>query len=148
MNNLYVYIAAPWFTPDQAERLEEVKEVLDVLCIEYYSPKDDCLYVPGDTTPQEVLRANLEGIDKSDFIVCVTDGKDVGTIWEAGYAYQKVGILYVWFTGTKEQKFNLMLAATGDVVRNKDQLVRALKYAIAHDGALPGDNRSDTYEIE
>lgn len=124
------YIAAPFFNPTQNLILDHVKDSFDKVKIEYFSPKDECLYEPGKTTPQEVLDMNVEAIDKASHMLVVTNGKDVGTMFEAGYAYATgKSIIYLWVGGDSSQKFNLMLGASGRVCRSfvqLDQMLEAL----------------------
>jgi len=123
----YVYIAGPFFNPEQIAIVEEIKSILERQSFKYFSPKDECLYEPGKTTPEQVLNINLEALDRSDLTVCITDGKDPGTMFEAGWCYAKcIPIIYVWLGGQPGQKFNLVLAASGSVVRSYPELVRAL----------------------
>jgi nucleoside 2-deoxyribosyltransferase len=128
MSSLYFYIASPFFNDYQLKVVEDIKSILDNNKISYFSPKDECMYKEGETTPEEILDMNLEGLNKTDVCICVTDGKDPGTMFEAGWCYAKeIPIIYVWLTGTPEQKFNLVLAASGSVVRNYEQLERAIR---------------------
>jgi hypothetical protein len=127
MKNPFIYIAGPFFNPEQIQVIEDIKAVLDAQKLSYFSPKDECLYEPGKTTPEEVLDVNLEALERTDLTICVTDGKDPGTMFEAGWCYAKyVPIIYVWLGGLPGQKFNLVLAASGSVVRSYEQLNKAL----------------------
>jgi len=117
-----VYIAAPFFNPEQTLVVEEIKAILDVHEIEYFSPKDESMFKQGDA-PKDILDLNCSAIDCATLVIVVTDGKDVGAIWEAGYAYAKgKQILYVWLSREPDQKFNIMLAASGEVVHNYEDL--------------------------
>jgi len=127
------YLAGPWFTDAQMARLERVKSILAGQGITYFSPKDENLFKPGMTT-KDVLNANLIAMDESQFVLAITDGKDVGTMFECGWAHAKdIPILYVWLTREYGQKFNLMLAASGAFVTTEHELKMALvnwlKYA-------------------
>ena len=127
MKDPYIYIAGPFFNQYETGIINRIKSILDTYRYEYFSPKDELMFKPGVTTPEDILRANVNGLMKADLLVCVTDGKDPGTMFEAGWAFAKgLPIIYIWLTGTKEQKFNVMLAATGSVVRSLDQLCKAL----------------------
>ena len=127
MKDPYIYIAGPFFNQYETGIINRIKSILDTYRYEYFSPKDELMFKPGVTTPEDILRANVNGLMKADLLVCVTDGKDPGTMFEAGWAFAKgLPIIYIWLTGTKEQKFNVMLAATGSVVRSFDQLCKAL----------------------
>jgi nucleoside 2-deoxyribosyltransferase len=127
MKDPYVYIAGPFFNQYETGIINRIKYILDTYRYEYFSPKDELMFKPGVTTPEDILRANVNGLMAADLLIVVTDGKDPGTMFEAGWAFAKgVPMIYVWLTGTKEQKFNVMLAATGSVVRSFDQLFKAL----------------------
>jgi len=123
----YIYIAGPFFNEYELGIINRIKYILDTYRYEYFSPKDELIFKPGVTTPEDILRANVRGLMAADLLIVVTDNKDPGTMFEAGWAYAKgIPIIYMWLTGTKEQKFNVMLASTGSVVRSLDQLFKAL----------------------
>jgi nucleoside 2-deoxyribosyltransferase len=123
----YVYIAGPFFNPEQTEIIEQIKTVLHDSMLKYFSPKDECMYEPGKTTPEQVLEINIAALSKTDLVICVSDGKDPGTMFEAGWSYAKnIPIIYLWLGGLPGQKFNLVLAASGSVVRSYEQLLAAL----------------------
>ena len=122
-----IYIAGPFFNAEQTTVINNIRFVIEELDLEHFSPKDECMFVPGVTTPEEVLDINMKALEKTKLLVCVTDGKDPGTMFEAGYSYAKnIPIIYVWLSGSKGQKFNLMLGASGSVVRTMSQLRNAL----------------------
>lgn len=128
LDNLYVYIAAPFFNETQIRRLEFVKEILEDKQIPFFSPKDESLFMPGITTPEEVFASNMSALDKTTLLVCITDDKDTGTIFEAGYCSAKnIPIIYLWTTAQSGQKFNIMLAASGSVCTSYTQLRDALE---------------------
>jgi len=111
------YVAGPFFNKTQVEIVERVKKELDKLGIEYYSPKDECLYTPeNDITPAEVFMGNIKAIMQSDFIIAITDGKDTGTMFEAGFGWgMRIPILYIW-VNHNHQPFNIMLAESASYV--------------------------------
>lgn len=127
------YIAGPWFNAEQMAKLEQVKRVLQVCDVEYFSPKDESMFKQGDD-PKQILDLNCKAINDCDFIVVITDGKDVGTMFEAGYAYCiDKQILYVWFDRKEGQKFNLMLGASGAVAFDSADIIEQIGY-IKQDG--------------
>lgn len=122
------YIAAPWFTPEQMNLLELVKDTVTQLNIDIFSPKDENMYTPGKTSAVEVLLGNCNAIESCDLIIVITNGKDVGTMWEAGYAFAvDKPIIYIWIAREPGQKFNLMLAASGAIAYTLDELSRSLR---------------------
>jgi nucleoside 2-deoxyribosyltransferase len=139
------YIAAPWFTPEQMNLLELVKDTIVQLDVDIFSPKDENMYTPGETSAIDVLLGNCNAIESSDLIVVITNGKDVGTMWEAGYAFAiDRPIIYVWVDRLPGQKFNLMLAASGAVAYNMIELDELLKNFIEYGDFLDdGLNRGE-----
>jgi len=139
------YIAAPWFTPEQMNLLELVKDTVVQLDVDIFSPKDENMYTPGETSAIDVLLGNCNAIESSDLIVVITNGKDVGTMWEAGYAFAiDRPIIYVWVDRLPGQKFNLMLAASGAVAYSMIELDELLKNFIEYGDFLDdGLNRGE-----
>jgi nucleoside 2-deoxyribosyltransferase len=122
-----IYIAGPFFNEEQTTLVNNIRNLLEELELPFFSPKDECMFTPGVTTPEQVLNINIRALETTEVLVCITDGKDPGTMFEAGWAYAKdMPIIYVWFSGKPGQKFNLMLGASGSVVRTMGQLKSAL----------------------
>ena len=110
-----VYIASPFFNEKQVDQVEFVKEALSASGFEYFSPKDYFVLKPNATQEdrKRIFDVNVEKIDWADFVLCNTEAKDIGTIWEAGYAYG-VGKPVVFFAeGLPDGKFNVMLSEAG-----------------------------------
>jgi len=125
---MFVYIAAPFFNDAQLRRVEHTKELLEKLGINYFSPKDASMFMPGITTPEEVFNTNVKALKTTNLLVCITDDKDTGTIFEAGYCSAlNIPIIYLWTTAKGGQKFNIMLAASGSVCKTFNQLEMALE---------------------
>lgn len=122
------YIAAPFFNPEQIETVERIKRLLDDLGVAYFSPKDECMFVKGKTKPKDILDMNVDAIRSCTFMIAVTEGKDMGTLFECGYAYAiKQDVIYYWDNDNPELKFNLMLSASGyEVAQNMGELEGAI----------------------
>ena len=128
IENMKIYFASPWFNPDQAEREERVKGRLKELGFNVWSPKDNCVCSPSadEETRQKVFSDNIYNIETCDILFAITDGKDMGTIWEAGFANginymlkpndKRIIIVYYCETLGPNGQFNLMLAQSGDIV--------------------------------
>ena len=80
----------------------------------------------------ETFEGNLHHIETADFLLVNTRDKDIGTIWEAGYAYAvKKPIVYFCAGLPEGAKFNLMLARSGvKVCTSFDQLEEYLDRTI------------------
>ena len=118
MKKMRVYLAAGWFNPVQAEELTRLENIFDEResWIELSSPRRIFVCPPG--APKKVqdltFYGNLEHIENADFLLVNTRDKDIGTIWEAGYAYAcKRPFVYFCAGLPPGAKFNLMLARSG-----------------------------------
>lgn len=125
-----IYFASPFFNEEQVEREERLKKKLRELGFLVWSPKENCNCPPdaSDELRQEVFYSNTNAMVMCDIIFVVTDGKDMGSIWEAGFvcgwnefcgyfttSYREKKVVYYCETLGSGQ-FNLMLAQSGDVV--------------------------------
>lgn len=121
-----VYLASPFFNPEQIERLQFVKSILDEQGVTYFSPMDVFVCPPDadQETRSATFEGNLAAIDDCDYVFAITDDKDMGTIWEAGYAFG-VGIPVIYYCETLPPgaPFNLMLAESAyNVITSREQL--------------------------
>jgi len=112
-----VYLASGWFSPAAAEELTMLEGVFDSReWIDLASPRR--IFVCPPDASEEVqtatFRGNLEHIATSDFLLVNTRDKDIGTIWEAGFAFAHQKPIIYFCAGLPEgAKFNLMLARSG-----------------------------------
>lgn len=123
----YCYLSSGWFkdrTPGSTDVNAQERTRLTVYSVlakhrvNVYSPKDEAI-VGNANSPlgKRILDDNVRAIDSAAFCVVNTEGKDMGTLFEAGYAYAKgVPIIYYWEHADPDAKFNLMLAFSGVVV--------------------------------
>ena len=124
-----VYIAAPFFNKMQSHIVTQIEEILTRNNIPYFSPRKESNFKQGDD-PKEILEINCNAIHHSEYVIVITDDKDVGTIWEAGYAFcADRPIIYVWLGYVPSMKFNIMLAASGNAVVHN---MLDLQYQIRH----------------
>ena len=112
-----IYLASGWFSPTQAEELTRLEKICDDRgWIDLASPRRIFVCPPGapKKTQDETFSGNLHHIKTADFLIVNTRDKDIGTIWEAGYAYaNNVPIVYFCQGLPSGAKFNLMLARSG-----------------------------------
>jgi len=107
-----IYLASPFFNPQQDQVVEDLKRSMGRFSLEYYSPKDQ-FRVNFKTDPPEKLeqcfQANIKAIREADLILAVIDDFDPGTVWEMGYAFaNKKPILA--FSAVPGRGLNLMLS--------------------------------------
>lgn len=107
-----VYLASPFFKPDQIERVELVENLLEKHGYTYFSPRKELVCPPNATHEQrkKTFEGNHNGILDAEMVIAITDGKDVGTIWEMGVAYEaNIPVVGVALT-LGNAPFNLMLS--------------------------------------
>lgn len=122
-----IYFAGPFFNPTQ---IEEHSRIYDVIKNNYdvFNPKLAAIVSTSDSADRmvDILLGNINALNECQIVVAITDTKDMGTIWETGYAYScKKPIIYYCET-LGNAPFNLMLAKTGLVARNEKELVELL----------------------
>jgi nucleoside 2-deoxyribosyltransferase len=132
------FFASPFFNPAQVEREEAMKSQLRHIGYHVYSPKEEC-FLAGNASHedrQKVFDDNCKAIQACKAVFAITDGKDMGTIWEAGYAYGiKKPILYFAET-LGDNPFNLMLAQSGKhVFRAREEVTAFAIEAALHGGS-------------
>lgn len=124
---MLIYLAAPWFTPAQAARHEAVLSVLrewreqDRDTRQVYNPRESiCPTQAAAGTCRTFYDANVAALNASDMVVAITDDKDLGTIFELGYAAaineRLKTIRLVGVALELEGPFNLMLAVACETV--------------------------------
>ena len=121
------YFASPFFNPEQVEREERMIKHLRSLGYKVFSPKEAC-HLDAKASMKsraDVFDNNCKAIRSSRAVFAVTDGKDMGTIWEAGFAYG-INKPVIYFAETLgDNQFNLMLAQSGrDVFTSQDEVTK------------------------
>jgi len=118
-NTPTVYLAGPWFTAGQPERLAKLEQLMDDLQITYYSPRLDGIDLTPTATEADrnaVFADNVSHLKQAKLVLAVVDGFDTGTIWETGTAFG-LDIPVAFYTETLGSgTFNVMLAKSGQAV--------------------------------
>ena len=112
-----VYLAVGWFSKAQSEEIKKLESICDNRDGGDLSSPRRIFVCPPDAsreTQDHTFVGNLQHIIQSDFLIVNTRDKDIGTIWEAGFAFAcKKPIIYFCQGLPKGAKFNLMLARSG-----------------------------------
>tara|TARA_B100000212_G_scaffold110904_2_gene82506 strand:+ start:11147 stop:11593 length:447 start_codon:yes stop_codon:yes gene_type:complete len=131
-----IYLASGWFNPVQAEELTKLEDIFDKRSGFFKLSSPRRIFVCPPNAPKEVqdetFYGNLRHIQQADFLLVNTRDKDIGTIWEAGYAHAYAKPIVYFCAGLPEgAKFNLMLARSGvKVCTSFDQLEEYLDKTI------------------
>lgn len=134
-NDNIVYLASPWFNKHQSEREIRIKNELRRIGFTVHSPREnsDISPITDKNVREKIFNDNINALKKCSYIFAITDEKDVGTIWEAGYIFgyrnlmQELYVLYemelgdfplvIYYCETLgDNLFNLMLAESGDII--------------------------------
>lgn len=109
-----VYLAAGFFNDRQNEALQQVIDVCETFDLKTYEPRRDSVQIGKNPTEEERqlnFDMNLDAILKSRFVIASTEGKDMGTIFEVGFAYANHIPVFGFAPFLPEgAAFNLMLA--------------------------------------
>jgi nucleoside 2-deoxyribosyltransferase len=109
-----VYLASGWFSPKALEEVEALENLLGELDFNVASPRKIFICPPNAAldVQKQTFQGNVEHIRTADFVLCNTRDKDMGTIFEAGVAYN-ANVPIVYFAQGLSGNFNLMLAQSG-----------------------------------
>lgn len=149
-----LYLASPWFNEEQDEREKRVKNRLRELGFEVFSPREEVTLTSNasEFDQQEAFEKDVNGIIDSDAVFAITNGKDMGTIWECGFACgfsylssdtQKIPVIY--FAENLNGPFNLMLARSGILTYTN---LNDVTYKEIEEALKSGYGRSYKGEIE
>lgn len=131
------YIASGFFTPQQNVDVDIIKGACREEGLLVYSPRDEFVAKADDSaeTRRAVFTSNCSAINSADLVVVNTRDKDVGSIFEAGYASaRQKPIIYFWAEAVSGsgKGFNLMLAESGiDVTHDSHSLRQAIRRWLA-----------------
>lgn len=128
-----VYLASGWFTPKALEEVEALEVLLADLGLDVASPRKIFICPPNAPldVQKDTFKGNVDHIRTADFVLCNTRDKDMGTIFEAGVAYN-ANVPIVYFAQGLTGNFNLMLAQSGVKVTTsydelRDYLTRSIE---------------------
>lgn len=111
---MLVYIAGGWFTEEQYTAVKELEDFIDTINITSFKPRLENKGSEGSDWDR-VFETNVKTLSNADLVIASTVGKDMGTIWECGFAYAK-NIPVVYYTPGID-RVNLMLAKSGVVCK-------------------------------
>ena len=146
-----IYLASGWFNPVQDAELTQLEKIFDDRSEHFELASPRRIFVCPPNAPKEVqdetFEGNLHHIKTADFLLVTTRDKDIGTIWEAGYAFAFDRPIVYFCAGLPAgAKFNLMLARSGiKVCTSFEELEDYLDRTI-NSGELPIEPYADAIE--
>lgn len=141
-----IYFASPFFNDEQREREQRLKARLRSFGFRVFSPSENSGLKPNSSQQdrEAVFKGNCDAINNAKMVFAITDGKDVGTIWEAGYAYAIDKPIAYYAETLGSNQFNLMLAQSGVAVFKDMEEVTPLTIS----KVIYGDETPFTGDIE
>lgn len=115
-----VYVAGPFFNEAHLESMDRLESVLKKHGFKMFRPRLDSINLGKNSSSEDRKKAfedDILAIHNSRFIVSNTMDKDMGTVFETGYAYC-YGVPIVGFVEglPKGAPFNVMLAGSMEAV--------------------------------
>ena len=99
-----VYLAGPFFTLSQIWLINETRKLLSEMGLTVFSPYHEI----GTGDAITVVPKDIDGINNSDIIFAIFDGKDSGTIFEIGYARAKNKPIIIYNENEKSEDLKMM----------------------------------------
>lgn len=101
-----IYIAAPFFNPDQLEAVKTVEQILTRFNLDFFSPRLHGVDVSTLTEAErksssrmrDIFVGNIDAMYLSKFMLACIDDKDQGTNFEIGWFHSN------WFLWTQKYK--------------------------------------------
>lgn len=135
-----MYLASGWFSPMASLELDLLEEYFGNLSqIDLAAPRQIFVVSPDSSQEEQesTFRGNLEHIETADFVLVNTRDKDIGTIWEAGYAYAHNKPIVYYCSGLPDgAKFNIMLSRSGVKVCTSFKELKSYMSESFNQGAL------------
>ena len=121
-----IYIAGPFFTPEQLAIVKSVENILLKNEIEFYSPRFSGVLsdMNGQDKYDFIYNENVFALNSCDFMLACLDYKDTGTHFEVGWfaAQGKPFVIYM----KDLSKLNVMLAVPAcGIIDDLDDLNKA-----------------------
>jgi len=93
-DNIKLYLAAPFFNPEQLKAVVNIERVLDMAGVNFFSPRSEGVLV--DLAPHEraahlqrIYQSNINHMQSCNVMLAVVDGRDIGTMFEIGFFTSK-----------------------------------------------------------
>ena len=117
-----VYLAGGFFTDVQNNIMAELENAMSMHGVNTFSPRRDNLGTLGCDW-DAIYKRNIEELHTCDMVFASTQDKDMGTIFECGYA-TAIGKPIAYYAPNLSGLFNLMLAKTSiGVCTSREQLI-------------------------
>ena len=124
------YLASPFFNEEQSERERRICKTLREAGFTVFAPFEQGVLTPEATQTErdEIFYENVKALNLSSYVLAITDGKDIGTIWEAGYGYARGKQIIYYAETLGKNPFNVMLGKSSvGIFTNYEEFKKACK---------------------
>lgn len=123
-----VYLAGPFFKPEQAGEISGVEADLVLAGFSFFSPRQECRYTRGDDVivADRAFFLNRYHIHHCKFILACLSWPDAGTAWELGYG-EALRTPRIGFTSDMQVGLNLMAVKTVHSLVPRRKLLEKLR---------------------
>lgn len=107
-----VYIAAPFFNPEQLSIVKRIESMLEGKRVPYHSPRGEGVLTNMDHSTRAekggaIYAVNVNGLNWCTHLIAVIDDYDTGTVWEMGYAHAREKGIFTF--SSQQYGINIML---------------------------------------
>jgi len=130
-----VYLAGPFFNPQQIKLVRTFEVVLTGKGLKVYSPRKHQSKAPYGSMKwrRQTFASDVRAIESADIVFAVYNDEDSGTMWEIGHAWSMRKPILVF--NSKEKRVNLMIAQSLYAYLNSVEKVK--KYNFSQCPRLP-----------
>ena len=110
---MYIYLAGPFFKPHEVEAISKIEKELTDKEILFYSPRWEGVLITQSEEEKQankkrIYDRNVEMISGASKVLAIIDDRDIGTIWEMGFATGlKIPVITI---SSQSYGLNVMLA--------------------------------------
>lgn len=123
-----VYLAGPFFSPEEIRRVNHMKEQLELSGINVLSPmhENGIINKKCDSNKRkEIFKSDIELLESADVVVALLDYEDEGTCFEIGYAYKENRPVIGYLSNLREVN-NMLKFGCNIIVDNTELLIEEI----------------------
>lgn len=123
-----VYLAGPFFSPEEIKWVNCVKEQLELRSINVLSPMHENGIIRekyDSNRRKEVFKSDIELLELVDVVVALLDYEDEGTSFEIGYAY-KQRLPVVGYISNSREVNNMIKFGCNIIAHNIEELIEEI----------------------
>lgn len=124
-----VYLAAPFFSPEEIRWVNYMKEWLELSGMNVMSPMHENGIINEECDSnkrKEIFKSDIELLELADVVVGLLDYEDEGTCFEIGYAY-KENLPIIGYLSNLREVNNMLKFGCNIIVHNTELLVEEIK---------------------